>query len=244
MLLQIDEQKWRKTSDPVDMLSHLLGQVTSWRNRLYSWFGDRRLRVLDRKLRLFACACWRLRSWQLLSEEGGRKAVETSERYADGLATDQELRAARRRIGQELAALAGDMGQGDQWLAVSPKACQAIYEAWEAATWAQALPGSVEEFRNREWHAAQRQEFLCALLRDIFGPWPYHSVTMEPSWRTPAVLALAQVIYDQRSFERLPKLAQFLEAAGCTDPDLLDHLRGPGPHVRGCWVLDAVLAKV
>jgi hypothetical protein len=30
-------------------------------------------------------------------------------------------------------------------------------------------------------------------------------------------------------------------SAGCTDADLLDHLRSPGPHVRGCWAVDLVL---
>jgi hypothetical protein len=34
-----------------------------------------------------------------------------------------------------------------------------------------------------------------------------------------------------------------LEDAGCTDADLLGHLRGPGPHVRGCWAVDLVLGK-
>jgi len=41
----------------------------------------------------------------------------------------------------------------------------------------------------------------------------------------------------------LPVLADALEEAGCTDADLLGHLRGPGPHVRGCWVLDLLLGK-
>jgi hypothetical protein len=40
---------------------------------------------------------------------------------------------------------------------------------------------------------------------------------------------------------RLAVLADMLEEPGCTDPQLLGHLRGPGAHVRGCHVLDAVL---
>jgi hypothetical protein len=32
---------------------------------------------------------------------------------------------------------------------------------------------------------------------------------------------------------RLAALADAIEDAGCTDADLLGHLRGPGPHVRG-----------
>jgi len=38
-------------------------------------------------------------------------------------------------------------------------------------------------------------------------------------------------------------LADALEDAGCADDVLLSHLRGPGPHVRGCWVLDLLLGK-
>jgi hypothetical protein len=42
---------------------------------------------------------------------------------------------------------------------------------------------------------------------------------------------------------RLAVLADALEEAGCADPDLLGHLRGPGPHVRGCWAVDLLLGK-
>jgi hypothetical protein len=42
---------------------------------------------------------------------------------------------------------------------------------------------------------------------------------------------------------RLSILADALEEAGCTEADLLSHLRGSGPHVRGCWALDLLLGK-
>ena len=42
---------------------------------------------------------------------------------------------------------------------------------------------------------------------------------------------------------RLPILADALEDAGCTDQAILDHCRGAGPHVRGCWVVDLILGK-
>jgi hypothetical protein len=42
---------------------------------------------------------------------------------------------------------------------------------------------------------------------------------------------------------RLAVLADTLEDAGCTHAELLGHLRGPGPHVRGCWAVDLVMGK-
>jgi hypothetical protein len=57
-------------------------------------------------------------------------------------------------------------------------------------------------------------------------------------WNGGTILALAQAIYDERSFDRMPLLADMLEDAGCTDAALLDHCRGPEPHVKGCWVVD------
>ena len=63
------------------------------------------------------------------------------------------------------------------------------------------------------------------------------------SWRTPTVLALARTAYDERRSDLLPILADALEEAGCTDQAILDHLRRPGGHVRGCWAVGLVLAK-
>ncbi|MBN9518740.1 hypothetical protein J0H58_09510 [bacterium] len=83
---------------------------------------------------------------------------------------------------------------------------------------------------------------LAALLRDIAGNSP-NSTTFTGAWRTEPVLALARGIYDDRAWERLPVLAAALEDAGCANEDILGHCRGPGPHVRGCFVLDAVLGK-
>ena len=51
------------------------------------------------------------------------------------------------------------------------------------------------------------------------------------------------MIYDNRSYHLLPILADALEEAGCTDADILEHLRGSGPHLRGCWAVDTLLDK-
>jgi hypothetical protein len=80
------------------------------------------------------------------------------------------------------------------------------------------------------------------LLRDIFGN-IYRPASLDPSWGTFTVTALAQAVYDDRAFDRLPILADALEDAGCTNQDILAHCRGPGPHVLGCWVVDLLLGK-
>jgi hypothetical protein len=58
------------------------------------------------------------------------------------------------------------------------------------------------------------------------------------------VVKLAQAIYAQRRFTDLPILADAFEEAGCAEAPILDHCRGGQPHVRGCWLVDLVLAKV
>jgi hypothetical protein len=72
---------------------------------------------------------------------------------------------------------------------------------------------------------------------------PFRPVTPDPSWLTPTALASGQGIYAERAFDRLPILADALQDAGCDRAEVLDHCRGPGPHVRGCWVVDRLLGK-
>jgi hypothetical protein len=82
----------------------------------------------------------------------------------------------------------------------------------------------------------------AALLRDIFGN-PFRPATLDRAWLTSTVVALARGIYADRAFDRMPILADALQDAGCTSDDILAHCRGPGPHVRGCWVVDLALGK-
>jgi hypothetical protein len=87
----------------------------------------------------------------------------------------------------------------------------------------------------------------CLLVRDIIGPLPFRRLPeVNPAWLAwegETVAKLAGVIYEERAFDRLPILADALEEAGCADEAVLSHLRGPGPHARGCWVLDLLLGK-
>jgi hypothetical protein len=79
-------------------------------------------------------------------------------------------------------------------------------------------------------------------IRDIFGN-PFRPVTFLPEWRTDTAVSLARTMYESRDFSAMPILADALQDAGCDNADVLDHCRGPGPHVRGCWVVDLLLGK-
>ena len=57
------------------------------------------------------------------------------------------------------------------------------------------------------------------------------------------MVQIAQAIYDDRAFDRMPILADALEDAGCMDQTILNHCRQSGEHVRGCWVVDLLLGK-
>ena len=86
------------------------------------------------------------------------------------------------------------------------------------------------------------EEQQVALFRDIFGN-PFRPAAFDPAWRTSTAVALAQQMYDSRDFGLMPILGDALQDAGCDSADILDHCRGDGPHVRGCWVVDLVLGK-
>ncbi len=102
--------------------------------------------------------------------------------------------------------------------------------------------GETVLYLNQAIISGANQKNLAAALRDIFGN-PFRPITLDPSWLTPTVKALAQTIYANRTFDRLPLLADELVKSGCTNQEILGHCRGPGPHVRGCWVVDLILVK-
>jgi hypothetical protein len=93
----------------------------------------------------------------------------------------------------------------------------------------------------KAWDSIPSQSQVL-LLHDLFGN-PFRPITLDPSWLTCTVVSLAQVVYDERKFDQLPILADALEEAGCNNAEILNHCRGPGPHSRGCWAVDAILGK-
>ena len=218
------EAEWRVCADLEPMLAYLYQSKAS-----------------ERKLRLFACGCCR-RVLHLLPNELCWKAIDLAERFADGLAADSEMYEVEDAVNaywlnheksEEFATSAELLACQAVGIAVNcdnPVAHFAAGYALDAAT--------AKRCNIRESESA----IQCELLRDVFGN-PFRLLVLEATWRTPPVVNLAQSVYDDRTFDRIPELAESLEEAGGTDADLLEHLRGPGPHFRGCWALDVVLGK-
>jgi hypothetical protein len=198
-----------------------------------------------RKLRLWSCACCR-RLAAHLPDKRSWDAVEVAERRADGLAGNDEVKKARKaaalvpQVRERLRGTTAEWAANVARFLLHPSAAE-VKTAAVRASIARAESGAT----TRE--AEDRGQF--ELLRDIFGN-PFRPVSVSPAWLTPQVVALAQAAYGQRELPaghldlaRLAVLADALEEAGCTDQTILGHLRGPGPHVRGCWAVDLILGR-
>jgi hypothetical protein len=202
-----------------------------------------RSRVSDRKLRLFAVACCR-RLWPLLRDERSRRAVEVAESYADGTASESQRQAADQAAAEAFTEASAPL------FSRSANASLVI-ACWEVAGEAARntllnCSTACYDYSFKFWtYRRQREEARrdhLGLLRDLFGN-PFRPVTTDSAWLTSTVVTLATGIYVDRAFDRLPILTDSLQDAGCESADILDHCRGPAPHVRGCWVVDLVLGK-
>jgi hypothetical protein len=187
-----------------------------------------------RKTRLFADACCR-RIARFLAAAPSRNAIDVSDLYADDSASEGQLIAALSKA--DAAAEHG--GQSRHLSHPDPFVTDVIIGVMQ--TMALSAGGTPSHDATREAYRAE-SEAHASLLRDIFGN-PLRPVAFSPSWRTDTAVSLARTMYDTRDFSAMPILADALQDAGCDNEDVLAHCRGPGPHVRGCWVVDSVLGK-
>jgi hypothetical protein len=217
-----------------------------------------RAKTPDRKARLFQVASCR-RIWELLPDDG-RRAIQVAEQFTDGAATDLERRAARKAVAEGLEAEDRDL--------VAFNARHAALGTVEKTVWRKlngsnvaaavalaaraAMPIGSADPHVRAFSTEERAR--AELVLCVFGSLPFRSPpVVDPAWLAwngGTVAKLAREAYEHRSLPaghldpaRLGLLADALEDAGCTDVELLGHLRGPRPHVRGCWALDLVLEK-
>jgi hypothetical protein len=183
--------------------------------------------VSPAKRRLLACACCR-RHWDRLPDERSRRAVEVAERYADSQASRRQLAAAWRAANAAAREVEGHPDPVNFPRLAAICAEEPLTGMWPLSE----LSGVAMEAR-------------CGMVREVVGN-PFRPVAADPSWLAwngGCVVRLARAILDGERFDNLPVLADALEEAGCTDPDVLAHCRGGGEHVRGCWVLGLLVGR-
>jgi hypothetical protein len=181
-----------------------------------------------RKSILLICACLR-RIWEILPDEG-RKWVELGEATARENVDPDGLPNEDAEYALQVA------GESARWDGIVLAVIQVFHGFWE-------LPVAERGEGNPEWKVERGKQ--AALVRDIFGN-PFRPVVIDPAWltwRDGTIPKIAQAIDDERRFADMPVLADALEEAGCSDPNILSHCRQPGDHVRGCWVVDRLLGK-
>jgi hypothetical protein len=226
------EAEWLACTDSYLMLNYLRDKVS------------------DRKLRLCAVACCN-RPYYQFQDQRYQTAIRLAERMADEEVEEaewKEVHGAARSLwnavrqesltAQRIAPrgtpeveklVQADTATGAGWAVLE--------DAWEAAYQVTAVEWD-EEHSDENHHQ-------IALLHEIIGN-PIRSMSVNASclaWNDGTVPKIAQAIYDERAFDRLPILADALEDAGCDNAEILNHCRRPGEHVRGCWVVDLLLGK-
>jgi hypothetical protein len=222
------EAEWGACDDPIVLLHALRGLAT------------------ERKLRLWACACCRRpwgrprRAWGHRRLSAARRVVEATERHADGLLCGEALDALRadllrdhghRQARASLPALAAFHASGDGAAGYLRPCLLAVKHASDCAA-----------------DLGQEARAQAALLRDVFA-WPGRplpAVGATLAWGEGLVPRLAEAAYCVRALptgelsrEALAVLSDAVEEAG-GPPALASHLRSPGPHVAGCWAIDAL----
>jgi hypothetical protein len=239
----MNEEEWLTSRDPKSMLAYL-GYL-----------------VGERKLRLFAATCCR-QVWHNLVDVRSKAAVEAAERYADGLLSQEDV--------AEACAAAEELTPAEMRIPELRRLGQAeraeLCAAWAAGSVARTQDGwefrvHVDDVLDNTLQAVEDQSFgaskevvtaaLACLFRDIFSN-PFRPLPpLDPAWlqQHDVLVRLAQAAYNNRVMpagtldpDRVAVLADALEDASAGG-DLIAHLRGPGPHVRGCHVIDLLLNK-
>jgi hypothetical protein len=221
------EEEWLESEIPQAML-RVVTPVTS-----------------PRKLRLFACACCR-RVWHLLRDQRSRQAVEVAERYASGLAGEDELIIARsealaalrdvRALGNDPSTWGAEPAAGAAVKTVDPLADHAALvtarSAEWAAIWAADAAGAAARIRAGQVERAVQCASLRCIAGNPFRPLPPRSFPLH-------VVGLVETIA-LGDLDALPFLADALADLG--EEHAAAHCREP-LHTPGCHVVDWILDR-
>jgi hypothetical protein len=206
-------------------------------------------KVSDRKFRLFASACCRF-AWDAIPDPRSREAIVVAEQLAEtggifshihnpiGKASFHAAKEAPEgEPAQKGAAAANILLTATEWQSGEryPKGSSGVtaallmYVEWAINTY------------NPDDLVKQ-----AALFRCVVGN-PFRPITLTAAHRTLIVVSLARSAYDERQLpsgemdlHRLAVLSDALEEVDAPT-ELLEHLRSPGPHIRGCWAVDLCL---
>lgn len=205
-----------------------------------------------RKVALFACACCR-QLWDELKSDEIRACLAAAERCADGAIRPRTAGVWWRRACTARAkALASPHSTAERIAhdcvvkaVVSPEQGYVHGQIVDGILARTGVYSAVDE-RLREREAITRR--VVVLLRDVAGN-PFRPPIFAASCLNNTVRSLAGTAYDDRLLPsghldtmRLAVLSDAIEEAG-GGSEILTHLRDPGPHVRGCWALDAILGR-
>lgn len=193
-------------------------------NSLYAATQHLTGRISPRQARLFLCAC--VRRMERAGRGSYREVVELAERYADGLATDEEL--SSMRVTYRFRFL--HPGSILLW----PIQDEPAGAVQRGLVWLSAIDDSDAEQRARH-----------DLLYDICGeaPGAERPAAAWLRWQDGTIPRMAEVIARERAFDQLPVLADALEEAGCPPGRLLRHCRAWPHHAYGCWAVEQLRGR-
>ncbi len=213
----ISEQEWLECTSPVRLIQNLT----------YRLRHPHLVRPSKRKLRLLACALSRfLLADQMTAEISD--AIASAESIADNVSDEHTSSLDSQHPVARLPKLI--VG----WLS---------FTGFLTCMWIDArLRSVIEHELGCKKSRLEDGQIPSRLVRDIFCN-PFRPVLFDPDWLTAKVRGLARTVYEEASFDNLALLANALEEAGYQNADLIVHCQEPGPHVRGCWVVDLVLGK-
>lgn len=236
------EHDWLTTDDPLAAFRFLAGMKSDRVSRWMAFVGIPTHPIPDRKLRLYLCSWFRHVADAFPAEWSTATAdvLDTAERVADGDALPGDVISVAQSYWNIVSGTDENPSPVDITETVATERLHKIAR-WRTSALRLGVPDlELEEQIRIVLGARQSDPSLANLVRCIFEN-PFHRPEFRNSWRNSTVLGLAEKVYEDRTFGHLPILADALEEGGCEESAILDHSRHPGPHGRGCWVIDRIL---
>jgi hypothetical protein len=265
------ESEWDQASDPHRMMQHTDGKVSDRKLRLFACACCRRIwDLIEGELQRravevaerFADGTGRVIEWEKGEGNGQLLSLRNMIREPDEGAESLEREALIRELEEESNSLTED-AYNCRYQQISPEAtaegtlglrcdipwavadCAARLRAAPIPYWKHGFHDPIPETWDDGLFKERREDEMSAqatILRDIIGN-PFRPANIDPAWLRSGVIRLARTIYDERAFGDMAGLGDALEEAGCDNDDILSHCRSGTEHVRGCWVVDAILGK-